>query len=148
MNSQKRGCGGTALGQLLHDQAGIQPWQCQATGCFWRIHTHEAKLASLGQGLWVYSCTRVETLREFANVNRGDLVGLVSTTQSVAYRTVPLSLCEDEQTLALKKKGDATAQVEGKPLQLQLSHQMTVKNCVPSATILDMVKTDNSLEDR
>lgn len=68
--------------------------------------------------------------------NRGNLVGLVSSTFSICYVNVPLAMDEEEKTLSVKKKGEKVASYANKPLVMQNHHQMTIKNCVPSRSIL------------
>ena len=70
--------------------------------------------------------------------DRGDLVGLVSSTVSLAANSVPLTLGEDEKTLRLAEKGKP-AKIKGSPFIMNMSHQMTVKKSVPSRAILDLI---------
>lgn len=72
--------------------------------------------------------------------NRGDLIGLVSSTNSIAYTTLPLSVNPKEKTLCITQPRKKPASVNGKPLIMQMNHQMTLKNCVPSRSILDLIK--------
>ncbi len=72
--------------------------------------------------------------------NRGDLVGLVSSTSSIVYTKFPLNVGEDKKSLTLPQPHQKAAKVNGTPVFLSMDHQMTVKNSVPSRAILDLIK--------
>ncbi|WDE98566.1 serine protease [Lentisphaera profundi] len=73
--------------------------------------------------------------------NRGDLIGLVSSTFSIAYTNVPLVTDGETKSLAMKSGNDKKqAMYNGRPVILGLNHQMTVKNTVPSRAILKLIE--------
>ena len=73
--------------------------------------------------------------------NRGDLIGLVASTNSIAYTTVPLSQDKDTKALTITQPKKKPAMVGGKRISMHMDHQMTFKNCVPSRAILDLIKS-------
>lgn len=70
--------------------------------------------------------------------DRGDLVGLVSSTISLSAGRVPLALGEDEKTLRLADRKNM-ATVHDDPLIMNMNHQMTIHTSVPSRAILDLI---------
>ena len=72
--------------------------------------------------------------------DRGDVVGLVSSTQSVTYTTVPLSFDPETKALMVREKGKPLVEYGGRKIALTMNHQMTFKNTVPSRCILDLIE--------
>jgi V8-like Glu-specific endopeptidase len=64
--------------------------------------------------------------------NRGDLIGLVSSTTSLSanFKTLPQS--EEQRKTNTKKNKKST--------MIKQDHQMTLKNCVPSRAILKLIE--------
>ncbi|MDX1679860.1 MAG: serine protease [Akkermansiaceae bacterium] len=72
--------------------------------------------------------------------HRGDLIGLVASTVSIPYRHAPLAVDEQSKALKLASPSTKAAKVGGKPLTIGISHQMTLKNTVPSRAILEVIE--------
>jgi len=71
--------------------------------------------------------------------DRGDVIGLVSNTLSIPYQHVPLAVDKDSKALEIAGRGTKPAMIGGKPLTIGTNHQMTIKNTVPSRSILDLI---------
>ncbi|OVE77115.1 hypothetical protein BVX99_03535 [bacterium F16] len=72
--------------------------------------------------------------------DRGDVVGLVSSTRSVPYTSVPLSADPETGALQIMEKGGEPVTVDDQNIILGLNHQMTFKQAVPSRCIMNLIR--------
>jgi len=71
--------------------------------------------------------------------DRGDVIGLVSNTVSIAYNQMPVSIDSESKSLT-PAKGGKPAMINGRPLIMDMNHQMTLKNAVASRSILALIE--------
>jgi serine protease Do len=70
----------------------------------------------------------------------GDVVGLVSSTVSIAYQQLPVVVNPQSKSLEVAGKGKSPSLVNGKPLVMDMNHQMTFKNAVASREVLELIE--------
>jgi serine protease Do len=70
----------------------------------------------------------------------GDIVGLVSSTVSIPYRQLPLAVNPQNKSIEVAGKGKPPTLVNGKPLLMDMNHQMTSKNAVASREVLGLIE--------
>lgn len=76
--------------------------------------------------------------------DRGDVVGLVSSTASLAAQNTPLAIDGETKALTLADRQRKPARIEGKPMVLTMHHQMTVHTAVPARAILGLIGEDKA----
>lgn len=72
--------------------------------------------------------------------DRGDVVGIVSSTVSIPYRQMPLALEGEDKVLQAAGKGKPPTEFNNMPLVMDMNHQMTFKNAVASREVLKLIK--------
>ncbi len=72
--------------------------------------------------------------------DRGDVVGLVSTTLSIPYRQLPIAIDKESKELQAAGKGHPPTMINGMPLVMDMNHQMTFKNAVAASEVIGLLK--------
>ena len=70
----------------------------------------------------------------------GNLVGLISSTISISYRQLPVTIDPQSKSLGAAGKGKPPAELNGMPVVMDMNHQMTFKNAIASREVLEMIE--------
>lgn len=72
--------------------------------------------------------------------DNGDVVGIISSTVSVPYRQLPVTIDPESKSLGAAGKDKPPTQMNGMPLVMDMNHQMTFKNAVASREVLELLE--------